>query len=79
MNIHDQVNKLLKSQLVELLANQINSLAHFSKQLNSIMQKAELENFQDKSAAQWMTVQIKLLLNDKIFKSELPESQAKAR
>ena len=43
------------------------------------MQKAELENFQDKSAAQWMTVQIKLLLNDKIFKSELPESQAKAR
>ena len=26
-----------------------------------------------------MTAQIKLLLNDKIFKSGLPESQAKAR
>ena len=43
------------------------------------MEKAESETFVNESASQWMTAQIKLLLNDKIFKSELPESQAKER
>ena len=79
MNIHDQVNKLLKSQLVDLVASQINSLALYTQQLNSIMEKAESETFVNESAAQWMTARIKLLLSDKIFKSELPDSQAKTR